>query len=217
MQQRGDAQLVQLFRREPQLLADQRRILRHSAGVTARVRILFVDGRGKHSNGTDKQLTVFLGGFLQALDVFLDVAGHLVEVFSELADFRSAAPWGALVKFAAADSASGGRQPANWPADTHREEISDENGGQNDDADECQGLPVEFGHPGVRLRLIETPLPAYRPIHLGETAVGSDLLDRVFLVLLGKAHGFRVAKLLRQSFDSRNKRIATDSRARNEV
>jgi len=113
--------------------------------VTARVGILFVDGRGKHADRTDKQLAIFFGGFLQPLDVLLDVAGHLVEVFSELADFRSPAHGRALVKFAAADCARGGRQAANGSADAHCEEISDENGGQNDNADERQRLAVEFG------------------------------------------------------------------------
>jgi len=86
----------------------------------------------------------------QPLDVFLDVPGHLVEIFRELADFRSAADGGALVKFAAADGARGGRQPANRPADAHGEKISDKNGDQNDDADECSAwrfssvTPVSF-------------------------------------------------------------------------
>jgi len=33
----------------------------------------------------------FFSGFFQPLDVFLDVAGHFVEVFSKFTDFRSAA------------------------------------------------------------------------------------------------------------------------------
>ena len=62
------------------------------------------------------------------------------------------------MKFAAADRPRGGRQPADGPADAHREEITDENGGQSDHADERQRLPVQFGDAGVALRLIEAPL-----------------------------------------------------------
>ena len=129
MQQRGDAQLVQFFGAEPEFLPDQHRILCHTAGVTARIGILFVDGRRKHTDRADKQLAIFFSGFLQPLDVFLDVAGHLVEVFSELADLGSTTYKRALVEFAPADGASGRRQTANRPADAHREEISDENRG----------------------------------------------------------------------------------------
>ena len=127
VQQRRDAQLIHLCRIEAKFLPDQRRILRHAAGVTARVRILFVDGRGEHADRPEEQFAIFLRGFLQALDVFLDVAGHLVEVFREFADFGSAAHGRALVKFAAADRARGGRQTADGPADAHREKITDEN------------------------------------------------------------------------------------------
>ena len=197
VQQRRNAQLVQLFRAESQLLADQRRILGHATGVTARVRILFVDGRGEHADRSDKQLAILFGGFLQALDVFLDVACHLVEIFSELANLRSPADGRALVKFATADRAGGGCQPADGLADAHGKEIPDENGGQNDHHDERQGLLVQLGDPGVGLRLIKAPLSDDCPIHFRKSAVGSDHLDRVFLVRFGKSHRFRVAELLR--------------------
>ena len=102
------------------------------------------------------------------------------------------------MKFAAADCARGRRQSADGPADTHGEEIPNENGGQNDDDDERQRLPVQLGDAGVGLRLIETSLRDDGPIHFRKSAIGSDHFDRMFLVRFGKAYRFRVAKLLRQ-------------------
>jgi len=50
-----------------------------------------------------KQLAILFRRFLQPLDVLFDIAGHLVEVFGQLADFRSPAHRRALMKFTAAD------------------------------------------------------------------------------------------------------------------
>ena len=105
VQQRGNAQLVQLFGGEPKFLPDQCGIFRDAPGVTARVWILFVDGRGEHANRADKQFTVLFRRFFQLLDEFLDVAGHLVEILGELADFQRSSRYGPLMKFAAADGA----------------------------------------------------------------------------------------------------------------
>src|SRR5712692_3871823 len=128
--------------------------------------------------------------------------------FSSAASFRrsmySSMSPAILLKFAAANSARGGRQPANGSADAHGEEISNENGSKNDHADERQRLPVEFSHSGVRLRLLEASLRDDGPIHFRKSAVGSDHLNRVFLVGFGKAHRLRVAKFLRQRFHSRD-------------
>ena len=88
-------------------------IFRDAAGVTARVRILFVDGGGEHADGAEEQLAIFVGGLLQAFDVLFDVARHVVEGFGQLADFRGAAHRRALMKFAAADGARGSGQAAN--------------------------------------------------------------------------------------------------------
>src|ERR1700730_5673667 len=127
MKQRGNAQGVQLCGGQSQFLAHQHGIFRHAAGMTARIRIFFVDGRGQHADGANEQLAIFFRRFLQALDVFLDVAGHFVEIFGELADFGGAANGGTLVEFAAADSAGGVGKPANGAADSHRKAIPQAN------------------------------------------------------------------------------------------
>ena len=62
-----------------------------AAGMAASVGVLFVDGGGEHADGAEEQLAIFRGGLLQALDVFFDVAGHLIEGFGQFADFRGAA------------------------------------------------------------------------------------------------------------------------------
>ena len=125
VQQRRDFQFVEVIGRQAQFLRNQSGIFRNAAGVTASVRILFVDGRGKHADGAEEQLAIFLGGFFQALDVLLDVAGHHVEVFGQLADFRGAAHRRALVKFAAADGARGRGKAANRFADADGKEVTE--------------------------------------------------------------------------------------------
>src|SRR5712692_4096384 len=130
MQQRGNSQPVQLFRRKAQLPGNNHRIFCDAAGVTSRVGILFIDGRGEHADRADEELAIFLRGFLQALDVLFDVAGHLIEVFRELADFRGSAHGRTLMKFAAADGSRRGRQSANRAADADSEKVADEDRGQ---------------------------------------------------------------------------------------
>src|SRR5229473_2713730 len=56
VQQRGDAQPVELFGRKPQLPADGQRILGHAPGMAAGVRILFVNGGGEHADRAEEQL-----------------------------------------------------------------------------------------------------------------------------------------------------------------
>ena len=99
--------------------------------MASRVRILFVDGGGEHADGAEEQLAIFFGGLLQPLDVLLDVAGHVVEVFGQFADFGGARNGRALVKFAAADGARGGGQRANRRADADGEKITEQDGHQN--------------------------------------------------------------------------------------
>ncbi len=72
------------------VLADDDGIFGDAAGVAAGVGILFVDGGGEHADGAEEEFAIFLGGLLQALDVLLDVARHVIESFGELADFRGA-------------------------------------------------------------------------------------------------------------------------------
>src|SRR5208283_4089677 len=122
VEQGGDAQLVQILGGKFQFLRDHGGILGHAAGVTASVRILFVDSGREHADGANKELAVFLRGFLQALDVLLDVAGHQVEVFGEFADFGGPADRRALVEFTAADGARGSGQTANGTADANGKE-----------------------------------------------------------------------------------------------
>ena len=69
MQQRGNAQAVEIFGRELQIFADDHRIFRDATGVTARVGILFVDGGGEHADGAEEEIAIFGGGLLQAFDV----------------------------------------------------------------------------------------------------------------------------------------------------
>jgi hypothetical protein len=45
--------------------------------MAAGVRILFVDGRGEHADGTKKQLAILGGGLLQGFHVLLDLTGHV--------------------------------------------------------------------------------------------------------------------------------------------
>ncbi len=114
MQQRSDAQLIQIIGWQFHFLGNDAGIFRHAPRVTTRIRILFVDGGRKHADGADKQFAIFFGGFLQPFDIFFDIVGHQVEVFSQFADFRGAAHGSALMKFTAADRAGGCSQSTNW-------------------------------------------------------------------------------------------------------
>ena len=84
--------------------------------MASRVRILFVDGGREHANRAEEELAVFGGSLFQLLDVFLDVAGHVVERLGELADFGGAANSHAFVEFRAADGADRFHETANRSA-----------------------------------------------------------------------------------------------------
>ena len=203
VQERGDAQAVEVFGVQAQRIADDQRILGHAPGVTAGVGILFVDGRGEHADGAQKQLAVFLGGELQALDVFLDVAGHLIEGFGELADFGGAAHLHALVKFGAADGARGFDQAANGAGDAEREEISQGKRHEHDADHEAQGLRGQFFDAGVHARVGQAALRDDRPAELRDGAVGAEHLDGMARVLAGHEEigGCGGAQFLRQLGD----------------
>ncbi len=94
VQQGGDAQAVEVLGGETQLSADEQGIVSDAIGMAARVGILFVDGGGEHADGAKEEFAVFLGGLLQLGDIALDVVGHVVEGFGQLADFRGAAGTG---------------------------------------------------------------------------------------------------------------------------
>ena len=94
--------------------------------MAAGVGILFVDGGGEHADRAQEELAIFFGGLLEAFDVLLDVAGHLIESFGQLADFRGAFDLHALVKFSAADGARGFDQAADGASDAEGEKISEQ-------------------------------------------------------------------------------------------
>jgi len=70
---------------QPEFLPNQPRILRHAARVTARVSILFVDGRLQEFESSRLNSSRSLGASFSRSSI-LDVAG-ICEVFSQLADF----------------------------------------------------------------------------------------------------------------------------------
>ena len=142
VQQRGNPQFVQILVGKPKFAPNQRGIFRHAARMASRVGVFFVDGSGQHPNGAEKQFAIGFRGFFQFLDVLFDVPGHLVEIFSQLADLRCAANLGALMKFTPADGAGGSSKPVNRLADGHRKKISDHDGDQHHHADERERLAV---------------------------------------------------------------------------
>src|SRR5208283_5366978 len=204
MKEGGDAQLVQILGGKLEFLRDHRGILSHTAGVTPGIGVLFVDGGREHADGADEQLAVLLRGFLEALDVLLDVAGHEVEGFGEFADFRGAAYGRALVEFASADGASGSSQSANGFADADGKEVAEENGEQDDDGNECQRLAVQLGNTGVRARLVDAALRDDGPIDFGEGAISADHLHGTVVFFFGETHRLGVAQLLGQGLDLRD-------------
>ena len=183
---------------QTQFLRDERRIFRYAAGVTPRIRILFVDRRGEHANRADEEFAILLGGFLQPFDVLFDVAGHLVEVFGQLADFRGAAHRRPLVEFTAADGARGSRQAANRSADAHRKEVSEQDRGEDHHGNERQRLAVQLVDARVGARLFQAALRNYRPVHFRKRAVRPDHFDLAVLVFLRETNRRRAAEVLRQ-------------------
>jgi len=204
VQERGDAQFVEVLFGKSKLARNQCGIFCDAAGVASSVRILFVDCGRQHADGAEEKLPIGFGGLLQLFDVLLDVAGHLVEVFGELADFGGAANGGPLVEFTAADGAGGCGQSADGLADTDSEEIADANGCDDDEADECQSLAVELGDTRVGAGFGKTTLRNDRPIHFRESAVGPDHFHGVFIFGFREVHVFGVAKFLRKCFDARD-------------
>src|SRR6201984_1542470 len=102
--------------------------------------MLVVDGGGEHADRAEEEIAIFGGGVLQAFDVALDIAGHVVESFRQLADFGGAAHFDALVEFSAADSARGKYEAANRARDSDGEEISEHQRDERHTEDERQRL-----------------------------------------------------------------------------
>src|ERR1700757_4608740 len=103
MEQRRYANLVQVLSRKVKMLADNHGKFCDASRMAARVRILFVDGGGKHADRAQEEIAILFRGLFQLLDEFLDIAGHAVKCFGQLTDFRRALHWSALVEFSAAD------------------------------------------------------------------------------------------------------------------
>src|SRR5690348_2518498 len=104
------------------------------------IRILFVVGRGKYGSRAREQLVVFGGGGLQAGSVLLDVAGHGVKRFGQLADFRGAAHLGAFMKFSTGNGARGMHEALDRPRNSNGGEISNEQSNKSNREDEMHGL-----------------------------------------------------------------------------
>ena len=168
--------------------------------MTSGVGILFVDGRGEHAYGAQEQIAIFGGGLLQALDVLLDVAGHVIEGFSEFTDFGGATDLDALVKFGAAHGVNRKDKSANRTRDSDSEEISDKQGDDGDADDEAQGLRGEFVDTGIDARFVQAALRDDSPTQLGNRTVGADHFNGMLLVASRheETHGFGGAQFLRQ-------------------
>ncbi len=91
------------------------------------------------------------------------------------------------MKFAAADSARGSGQAANWSTDANRKKVTNQHGDKNHHADEGKGLAIEFGDSRIVARLRQTALRHHCPIQLRQSAERADHLNRVPLDLLGEA------------------------------
>ncbi len=122
------------------------------------------------------------------------------------------------MKFAAADGASGGRQNANGPADTDREEITKEHGHQDHDADEGQGLPVQLWDTGIGASLLDAALDDHGPVDFGEGAESADHLDLAAIDFVGETNRFGASQILRHGFDlGHHLRAAAEIGARHEA
>src|SRR5579859_3011571 len=202
VQERGDAQLVEVHIGKAEFTANERGVLCDATGMASGVRILFVDGGREHADRAKEEFAIGFGGFLEFFDVLFDVAGHLIEIFGEFADFRSAADFGALVKFTAADGASGSREAANRMADGDGEQIANNDGDEHDHADEGQSLAIQLGDASVGAGLGKTALRDDRPIDFGKCAVGANHFDVAIVFGIDEAHGFSAAQFLRERADA---------------
>src|SRR5713226_8195600 len=195
VQERGDADFVEILGGKAELLAYEEGVLGYAPGMASRIGILFVDRRGEHADGAKEELVVFFGGFLELLDLFLDVAGHLVEGLREVADFGGAADRGALMEIATADGARGICQAADWRADADCKEIAEEQSDHGGDRDEGKCLRIEFSDPGIFAGLLETPLGDHCPVDLRKSSIGADHFNRAVVVGQLKLGRFRGAEL----------------------
>src|ERR1700676_391359 len=66
------------------------RIARDAVGVTASVWIFFVDRAGEHLNRSHEQVAILVSGAFEVEHEMLELFGHDVEGFSQLADFGAA-------------------------------------------------------------------------------------------------------------------------------
>src|SRR5262250_3328137 len=108
--------------------------------MSSRVRVFFVDGGCEHADRSQEQIAIFCRGLLQLLDIFLDVARHMIERFGELADFCGATNLGTFVELAAADGAGRLDKTPYGPHNFHSEDISERKRHKRDADHEAEGL-----------------------------------------------------------------------------
>ena len=120
VQQRGDAQPVEIFGIQAQAVAENQRIFRHAAGVASRVGILFVDGRREHADRAQERARDFPSAACFSCSTYSSMSPAMWLNVSASSPISAVPRHGhAFVEFRAADGADGFDQAANRPRDAH--------------------------------------------------------------------------------------------------
>src|SRR5579863_4078798 len=176
----GDAHgLYEIFR-HAHFFGDHHGIASDTVGVTASVRIFFVDRPGEHLNRTHEQITILGSRSFEVEHEMLEFLGHDVESVSQFADFGAALNVDALRKISPCD------RSAEMSEDLQR--IRNPSGRENTDAD-AQGNGHDCQIAGVALHLIHAAigfstglLHDYSPVQVSHRAVCTEHSDVVFTV-----------------------------------
>src|SRR5262249_42308508 len=120
MELRGDAELLDLFGSAPHLRSQKDGVASYAIGVTASVRILFVDRSGEHLDRVQEERFVLLGGALQIMHEALEVVRHGIECLRQLADFGAALEVNTFGEIATRDGSARFGQGLKWGSDQTR-------------------------------------------------------------------------------------------------
>src|SRR6185369_3250338 len=169
-------------------------------GVSASVRVLFVNRARQHLNGTHEQVAIFRGRPFEVEHEMLELVRHGVEGRGQFSDLGAAPELDSLREVAASDGAAGGSE--------NLQRIGDAAGGKNADAHTQQngqhrqqaGAALHLVHASVRL--VTWLLHDHGPVQVADRAVGAEHLSA--LLALGDAefpggrHQLRPAALLQE-------------------
>src|ERR1700674_973745 len=170
------------------LLRNEHGISSHTVGVTASVRILFVDCARQHLDRSHKELKIFVGSAFEIEDKLLELLRHDIECRGQLPDLRAALELHPLAKAPASNCAAGFRQDFTGIGNATSCDIAYSNAQCNCHQGEQSASTLHFVDAPVRVdaRLLHDN----SPIEISDWAISTEHFYAI-LAASGKLSGSR--------------------------